>query len=93
MKHRSPNEFGENLFWCAGKKASAQEVVDAWGNEVEFYSEAENNWWPKAGHFSQVVWHSTTHVGGGVVRRDGQELWVCNYNPRGNWSGQRPYSV
>ena len=93
MKHRSPNELGENIYWCAGKSATAQEVVDAWGGEVEFYDEAENNWWPKAGHFSQVVWASTTHVGGGVVRKDGQEIWVCNYTPRGNWNGERPYPI
>ncbi len=93
MRHRSPNEFGENLFWCAGKAATPSEVVDAWGNEVEFYDEAQNNWWPKAGHFSQVVWQTTTKVGGGVVRRGAEELWVCNYSPRGNWTGQRPYPI
>lgn len=93
MQHRSPNEYGENLYWCSGKSANATEVVDAWGSEVEFYDEAKNNWWPKAGHFSQVIWHDTTHVGGGVIRKADQEIWVCNYNPRGNWTGERPYPV
>lgn len=91
MRHRSPNDFGENLYWCSGKAASADEVVDAWGNEDRLYDYDANNWWPDAGHFSQLVWHSTTEVGGAVVRAGGQELWVCNYNPRGNWTGQRPF--
>jgi len=91
MRHRSPNDFGENLYWCSGKAASADDVVDAWGNEDQLYDYAANNWWPDAGHFSQLVWHSTTEVGGAVVRSGGQELWVCNYDPRGNWTGQRPF--
>ena len=91
MQHRSPNNFGENLYWCSGRPASPDDVVDSWGDEVELYDYAANNWWPDAGHFSQVVWHSTTKVGGGIARLNGQELWVCNYDPRGNWTGQRPY--
>ena len=91
MRHRSPNAYGENLYWCAGRPATGDRVVDAWGSEVEFYDEAKNNWWPKAGHWSQMVWRTTTHVGGGVVRRGDQEIWVCNYDPRGNWTGERPY--
>ncbi len=91
MRHRSPNQYGENIYWCAGKHATPDEVVDAWGSEVEFYDPELNNWWPKAGHWSQVVWSSTTHVGGGVARVGGQEMWVCNYAPRGNWTGERPF--
>jgi len=92
MRHRSPNDFGENLYWCSGRPATPDAVVDAWGNEDKLYDYDQNNWWPQAGHFSQLVWHSTTEVGAGVVRRGGQELWVCNYNPRGNWTGKRPYT-
>ena len=91
IRHRSPNEFGENLYWCDGQAASPDEVVDAWGNEQALYEYAANNWWPDAGHFSQLVWRSTTEVGAGVVRRGGTEIWVCNYSPRGNWTGKRPY--
>ena len=91
MRHRSPNRFGENIFWCSGRAAEPSDVVDAWGNEVELYDPDKNNWWPHAGHWSQLVWRTTTLVGGGVARRDGQEMWVCNYDPRGNWTGERPY--
>ena len=93
MQHRSPNEFGENLYWCSGMAATPKAVVDAWGSEVEYYDEAQNNWWPKAGHWSQVVWADTRLVGAGVVRRGGQEIWVCNYDPRGNWTAGRPYPL
>jgi len=92
MRHRSPNNFGENLYWCSGRPATPKAVVDAWGDEDKLYDYEANDWWPNAGHFSQVVWHDTTEVGGAVVRHGGQELWVCNYNPRGNWTGKRPFT-
>lgn len=91
MQHRSPNRYGENLYWAMGKHSDPAEVVNAWGKEVELYDPKLNNWWPKAGHWSQVVWHNTTRFGAGVVRLGGQEVWVCNYDPRGNWSGERPF--
>ena len=91
MQHRSPNPYGENLYWASGKRSTPIEVVDAWGNEEQYYDPARNNWWPRAGHFSQVIWKTTQAVGGGVVRLGGQEIWVCNYHPRGNWRGERPY--
>jgi len=26
-----------------------------------------------------------------VARGAGREVWVCNYDPPGNWIGKRPY--
>ena len=91
LRHRSPNTFGENLFWAKGARRSVQDVVDAWGSEEKLYDHAENNWWPRAAHFSQLIWKSTREVGCGVARVGDQEIWVCNYDPRGNWSGELPY--
>jgi hypothetical protein len=36
------------------------------------------------GHFTQVVWRATTHVGCGTASCTGLVLWVCNYDPPGN---------
>ena len=91
LRHRSPNPYGENLFWSKGAPRTPTEVVDAWGREEASYDHSQNNWWPKAGHFSQVIWKSTRRIGCGVARVGDQELWVCNYDPRGNWSGELPY--
>ena len=47
------------------------------------------------GHYTQVVWRATTRLGCGVAEceRDGFlfDLWVCNYDPPGNFVGQTPY--
>jgi len=47
------------------------------------------------GHYTQVVWDSTTAVGCGYgTCEDGNttiEVIVCNYDPPGNYIGQTPY--
>jgi pathogenesis-related protein 1 len=48
------------------------------------------------GHYTQMIWHSTTSVGCGkaVMRRGqykGQLVLVCNYDPSGNVIGEAPY--
>jgi uncharacterized protein YkwD len=91
LRHRQPNPYGENLYWSKGKARTPAEVVDAWGAEERFFDPKANNWWPKAGHFSQMVWRSTRRLGCGVARSGAEEIWVCNYDPPGNIRGQRPY--
>jgi hypothetical protein len=43
------------------------------------------------GHYTQIVWRNTKSVGCAVARGKGVEVWVCNYDPPGNYAGQRPY--
>jgi len=45
----------------------------------------------KAGHYTQMVWFTTTEVGCAVYQCDSIILVVCNYNPTGNWVGKHPY--
>ncbi|NET40232.1 MAG: hypothetical protein F6K19_51255 [Cyanothece sp. SIO1E1] len=43
-------------------------------------------------HYTQVVWRRTNKLGCGIAdhRRLGK-IVVCNYDPPGNFLGQRPY--
>jgi uncharacterized protein YkwD len=89
--HRTSGQYGENLFWGSGRRFSATEVVNDWGNEVKDYDYANNSCRGICGHYTQIVWKQTTEVGCGVARSGNEEVWVCNYNPRGNRRGQSPY--
>ncbi len=87
-------KHGENIFWGSGKEYSALHASESWYSEIKDYRyaplTAQNS--AKTGHYSQMVWKSTTHVGIGISRcKDGETLIVANYNPPGNWVGQKPY--
>ena len=89
--HRPNSTYGENLFEITGAAASPAQVVDAWAAESRDYSYASNRCSGVCGHYTQVVWRDTKSVGCAVARGKGREVWVCNYDPPGNWVGRRPY--
>ncbi len=96
MEHRPNNRYGENIYWSAGRSASPTDVVNSWGEEVADYNYQNNTCDGVCGHYTQVVWENTQEVGCAVVRGTHpeyrtQEVWVCNYNPPGNYVGERPY--
>jgi len=93
--HSNEAEFGENLYtsWSsAGSQISAAAAVESWYNEIkdfrEYGAERPSNF-QNVGHFTQVVWKGSTHVGmGAAVGSNGRVLVVANYLPRGNVIGQ-----
>lgn len=91
FEHRPNNRYGENLAYFSGQRATASRVVDLWGNEVADYDYSSNRCTGVCGHYTQIVWKTTTEVGCAVARAGNEEYWVCNYNPPGNYVGQRPY--
>jgi pathogenesis-related protein 1 len=93
LAHRPDNNVGENLFEVRGAHASPAEVVDTWAAEAKDYDPMKNSCRPGAvcGHYTQLVWRRTKEVGCGVARGGGREVWVCNYDPPGNWAGERPF--
>lgn len=89
--HRSHPVFGENLFEITGGRATSKRVVGDWASEVRDYDYRANTCRAVCGHYTQVVWSNTREVGCAVARDASREVWVCNYNPPGNWIGERPY--
>jgi uncharacterized protein YkwD len=91
--HRPHSTYGENLFEMTGATASPGQVVDAWAAESRNYDYASNRCSGVCGHYTQIVWRDTREVGCAVARGRGRgrEVWVCNYDPPGNWVGRRPY--
>lgn len=93
FEHRPNNKYGENLFEIRGAPATPAEVVEDWASEAKDYNAADNTCRAGAvcGHYTQLVWRSTKRVGCAVAKGKGKEVWVCNYDPPGNYIGQRPY--
>ena len=93
--------YGSNAFAGTGKYTPAQ-VVAAWVGEDASYDYANNSCAAGAvcGHYTQVVWRESTQLGCGMATCTANnpfggggpwQLWVCNYNPPGNYVGMKPY--
>lgn len=93
FKHRPNNKFGENLFKGTAGAYSAAYVIDAWGEEKSDYDYDSNTCesGKMCGHYTQIIWETTTKVGCAKITCDGMDTWVCNYDPPGNWVGEKPY--
>jgi pathogenesis-related protein 1 len=89
--HRPDSAYGENLYEIVGARANPVQVVHTWDSESRDYDYASNTCRKVCGHYTQLVWASTKQVGCGVARDSRREVWVCNYDPPGNWIGKRPY--
>lgn len=96
--------YGENIFWASPRRWSdgrvevqpidASDVVYSWADEEKYYHYASNSCKAneECGHYTQLVWKSSTAVGCGMaICPDKGQMWVCSYNPPGNYIGQKPY--
>lgn len=100
MEH-SQGKFGENLFWGSAwsdgrvQDISAKLVVDSWASEKADFSYSDNSCTrgKMCGHYTQLVWKNTARVGcaATVCANNHSQIWVCQYDPPGNYIGQKPY--
>lgn len=95
MEHRSGSnnkkKYGENLAWAGGQEFSSLDPVQMWYDEIKDYDYKNNSCSGVCGHYTQVVWKKSKRVGCGMARCGKSEVWVCNYDPPGNYVGQKPY--
>ncbi|GLI70346.1 hypothetical protein VaNZ11_015307 [Volvox africanus] len=112
LRHSNGRDYGENLLLTQGypkPDSSCTLAVKSWYDEVENYDFnaqqpfADN--WPKAvGHFTQVVWKSTSRLGCGVgvadmpiqlgtraVYNGGCKIVVCRYRLPGNYANDMAF--
>ncbi|PWY77420.1 PR-1-like protein [Aspergillus heteromorphus CBS 117.55] len=96
--------YGQNIGYGVEASAIGEMITnlmynDEMGYYTDLYGEADpsmtyfDNW----GHFSQIVWKATTHVGcatvtcaslGNVDAAEALPFTVCNYSPAGNYEGE-----
>jgi pathogenesis-related protein 1 len=94
--------LGENIAAGAPTETIASAVA-SWTGEKSSYDYATNTCasGQQCGHYTQIVWKTTTGVGcahvscttpnaalGGATQWD---FSVCDYSPPGNYVGQKPY--
>jgi pathogenesis-related protein 1 len=86
-------KHGENLFIGPAGFYGVADAVKAWGSERVFYKGSVLNYsnWYSSGHYTQMVWSNTKHLGCAKGECDGNIIVVCNYDPPGNVLGQKPY--
>lgn len=96
----SNTKYGENLYtsWTSGPhKMDASAATRAWLAEEANYDYDTNTCadGKVCTHYTQIVWANTTQLGCGVstCSEPGKntELWVCQYDPAGNVTDQKPY--
>jgi uncharacterized protein YkwD len=92
LKH-SESGLGENLYWFSGQTFNPADATDAWGSEKSLYkpgTKISNTNYQDFGHYTQMIWHNTTEVGCGVAQSSHGTYVVCQYNPPGNFIGEKP---
>jgi uncharacterized protein YkwD len=84
----SGGQYGENLAAGTEGVLDPEATVKMWYDEIAKYRFPDGGFSMETGHFTQVVWRGTTQVGCGHAQCKGNDIWVCNYDPAGNWDGQ-----
>jgi len=75
------NYLGENLAWGV----TNAKAVELWYDEIKYTDGGlVSSFSSNTGHYTQVVWKGTTHIGCGIERT----LLVCQYGEGGNMQGQ-----
>ena len=98
--------IGQNLYARTVKTINLTRGVDYWYDEKQFYTYDSQQCaaGEECGHYQQVVWANSRHVGCAVQHckplknlpepSEGSEgmLFVCDYRPPGNYLNQHPYT-
>jgi pathogenesis-related protein 1 len=96
----SRGNLGENIAAATPNHLTTMGVVQNWASESANYNYGTNTCTSTCGHYTQIVWRNTTQVGCATKVCDKNspfngftqwQIWVCNYSPPGNITGQRPY--
>ncbi|KAL6074853.1 Glioma pathoproteinsis-related protein 1 [Balamuthia mandrillaris] len=99
FRHSGQGGVGENLWASSGKPTAAEALkgsLRSWLSEEKQWNCKTNGCKGVCGHYTQVMWSRTTHVGCGFINDCSTEwrtIITCQYKPPGNYVGARPFSA
>jgi uncharacterized protein YkwD len=88
---------GENLWAGTRGYYSPEAMVGLWVEEKKhfkpgrFPNNSRTGRVDDIGHYTQLMWRSTTHVGCAVTQNSREDFLVCRYSEGGNVLGERPF--
>jgi len=88
-RHTSDKTVGENLAMgtsLSSTRADVEKAVELWYNEINLYDFNNPQWSSATGHFTQLVWKSTSRLGCAIAYdSNGYAYTVARYKEKGNW--------
>jgi uncharacterized protein YkwD len=88
MFGHSGGAYGENLAAGTAGVLDPEATVAMWYDEIKQYHFPDGGFSMTTGHFTQLVWRGTAQVGCGHTQCNGNDIWVCEYDPPGNYDGE-----
>lgn len=91
--------YGENLWMGTRGAYSYADMIGMFLAERRYYMPravpdiSTTGHWKDAGHYSQIIWRTTTRVGCGVASGPDFDALVCHYDPAGNVWGRRAHDM
>jgi uncharacterized protein YkwD len=87
LMHAQGSGYGENL--AGGTRLGAQAAVKLWADEKDNYTYSPKyDFATNTGHYTQLVWRKSTHIGCGSATCSNGSVVVCRYDPPGNYIGE-----
>ena len=86
---------GENLWMGTRGTFPVQAMVASWTSEKAYFrpgifpAVSRSGNWADIGHYSQMIWPTTTHLGCAIAGSARFDVLVCRYAPAGNIDGRR----
>jgi len=85
---------GENLWMGTRGSYSVETMVGHWASERRYFvagtfpNNSRSGNWEDIGHYTQMIWPTTTHVGCALASNATTDYLVCRYSPAGNIDGR-----
>ena len=87
--------IGENLWMGSRGYWPVETMVGSWTAERRFFragifpAVSRNGNWADVGHYSQMIWPTTTRIGCAIGTSARWDALVCRYSPAGNIDNRR----